>query len=68
MRRLFARHYKLTHVKPAQWEVYERVLLGVIASEAFQIDNQDRRHVVNLDFLQGLLVVYASIAIPGIGL
>ena len=41
-------------------------MLGVAAAEALEVDDEDWRDVVNLDLLDCLLVLDASVAVPGI--
>ena len=41
-------------------------MLSVIASEPLKVNNQDRRHVVNLDLFHSLFVGDTSVAIPGV--
>lgn len=43
-----------------------RVLLGVVAPEALQVDQQDWRHIVNLNLLHRLLMGDTLVAIPGV--
>ena len=66
--RSLPRDHEFTHVETLHREVNERVLLCMVATEPLQIDDQDGRDVVDLDFLHCLLVVEASVAVPGIRL
>ena len=43
-------------------------MLCVTASEALEVDDEDGRHVVDLDLLHGLLVVKAPVTVPGVRL
>ena len=55
---------ELRHVQAILGKIDQSVLLGLVATEALQVDDEDRWHVVDLDLLDGLLVVHASVAIP----
>jgi len=44
---LFEMTYNIvTHVETLRWKLNVHVLLSVIASESFEVDNQNWRHVV----------------------
>jgi len=43
-------------------------LFGVVASEAFQVDDEDGRNVVHLNLLHSLFVVDAPVAVPSVRL
>ena len=62
------RDYELAHVESIDGKVHQSVLFCVIATEPLQVDDQDGRDVVDLDFFDGLLMVEAAIAVPGIRL
>ena len=55
---------ELRHVQAILRKVDQSILLRLVATEALQVDDEDRWHVVDLDLLDGLLVVHASVAVP----
>jgi len=58
----------VTHVETLGWKLDIHVLLSVIASESFKVDNQNWRHVVQLDLLHSLFVLHAFVAVPSVRL
>ena len=66
--RHLTRDYELGHIQAIDWEIDQGILLGVITTESLQVDYQDRRHVVDLDLLDSLLVVNTAITVPCISL
>jgi len=54
----------VTHVETLRRKLNVHILLCVIASESFEVDYQNRWHVVQLDFLHSLFMLNAFITIP----
>ena len=61
---IVSRYYELRHVQAVLGKIDQRILLRLVAAETLQIDDKHGWHVVDLDFLDSLLVVDASVAIP----
>ena len=66
--RHLTRDYEFGHIQAIDWEIDQGILLGVITTESLQVDYEDRRHVVDLDLLDSLLVVNTAITVPCISL
>ena len=65
---LVSRDYKLRHVKTIFWEIYQCILLWLIATEPFEIDDQYRWYIIDLNLFDSLLMVNASVTVPCISL
>ncbi len=59
-------HNIVTHVKTLCRKLHVHVLLSVIASESFEVDDQNWWDVVELNLLHGLFVLNTLVAVPGI--
>lgn len=55
---------ELRHVQAILGKIDQSVLLGLVATEALQVDDEDGWHVIDLDLLDGLLMVNAPVAVP----
>jgi hypothetical protein len=47
-----------------KWEVYQLILLRLIAFESLQINDKNGRSLKDLNFLDCLLVTFASVTKP----
>ena len=65
---LVSRDYKLRHVKTIFWEIYQSVLLWLIATKPFEINDQYWWYIVDLNLFHSLLMVNASVTVPCISL
>ena len=61
-------NHKRSHVEVLDWKVYQRIRLCVVSAKPLKVDNQDRRHVVNLYLFHGLLMSDAPVAVPSVSL
>ena len=59
-------HNVVAHIKTLRRKFHIHVLLSVIASKSFEVDNQNWWNVVELNLLHGLLVLNTFVAIPGV--
>ena len=65
---LVPRDYKLRHVKTIFWEIYQCILLWLIATEPFEINDQNWWYIIDLNLFNGLLMIHASVTVPCISL
>ena len=61
-------YHKVRHIKPLNWKVHMCILLSIIATEPFQIYQQNWWHIINLYFFHCLFMRNAFVTVPRIGL